>query len=177
MQQPPIAWACYGLLFALTMFAMLCAFKWLPSSYFKPWSTDGDVMFFDSFEINTPARFVYASILVGSNQVVNQLVGQTLGNYIMNEVADHKAPRSGMGGSDFRIHLTVQVFNVYSALAGAVRIFFMFSSFYFVVVQGLATAGVTYFVTRRRLRSKPDYATFVHKSPSTSKRYMLLPSA
>ena len=171
---PPFAWAGYGLLFASAMFVVLCVFGWLPDSYFKAWSKSGDVTFFDDFRIDTPATFAMAALIVASNTVVSQLVGQTLGNYITNVVADHKAPRCEMGGNDFLIHMTVQTYYVYNSLAAAVRIFFLFSSFWFVVVQGISTAGVTYFVTRRRLQAKPDYEEYQRRGYTARNRYSSL---
>jgi hypothetical protein len=155
MRHPvPFSWAGYGFLFAVVMFLTLWIFEWLPRSYFKAWDSDGSVLFFNDYKINTSSRFLAASMLVILNTVVQQTVGQTLGNYVTNVVADHKCKREDMEGSNFFIHLTIQVYYFYGALSNAIRIFFMFSSFYFVVMQGLATAVVTYFVTERRLHAK-----------------------
>ena len=150
----PFDYAWYGLLFVVIMFVMLWTFEWLPPSYFLAWDAGGRVLFFNDYKIDTPGRFALSSFIVVSNTLISQVVGQTMGNYLTNCIADHKTPRAQLEGNDFSIHMTIQVFYLYSALAGAVRIFFMFSSFYFVLEQGIATMVVTYFVTRRRLMGK-----------------------
>lgn len=152
----PIGLVTVGVLFVATIFALLGSFKWLPPPYFKAWSASGDVKFFDGVKVDTPVKFLWSASIVFANTFVQQIVVQTMGNYITNGVADYKAPRSDLIGSDTHIHITLQAFNIYNTLATAVRIFFLFSNFFYVLTQCLAGIVVTYIVTSLRLSQKPQ---------------------
>lgn len=134
----------FGLIFVCGFFLLLAYQSWLPSAYFKLY--DENIVFFSDYRINSPTRCVIASIIVFINTAVNTYIGLEVGSWQTSYLFDKKSPYEHIKGQEILIIITTQLYNWYRFIASVVGIYFLFTSFFFLVIQALgATVVSTYF--------------------------------
>jgi len=155
---PPMRAILFGVVVSAGFFIFLSVSGWLPDTYFKAWSPD--TVFFDEFKIDTAHKFTYAFTFVFINTCVNKYTYNIYNTWKITVVNDHKTMRCEIPATDAKIHLTVQIYNIYSALSYSVNIFFLFTNAYFALAQMAAGGLVHYYVTKQFLARKADYGRY-----------------
>lgn len=138
------------ILFA-SVFGGMYYFDILPKGYFHLYSKE--VKFFDTYVIDEPHE---SGIALGGTVILtycNVYVRRKLSAWQINYLNSPHVPRDELDGR-FTIHFTMTMFTVFLSLSSAVNFFFMFSNFWFLVAQTLATIFVTVRMTGRFLMEK-----------------------
>ncbi|KAK3235527.1 hypothetical protein CYMTET_41743 [Cymbomonas tetramitiformis] len=140
---------------ALVLFASVFGgmyyFDMLPEGYFHLYSDE--VKFFDTYVINEPHE---SGIALGGTFFLtycNVYVRRKLSAWQINYLNSPHVPRDELDGR-YTIQITLTMFTIFLSLSSAVNIFFMFSNFWFLVAQTLATIVVSVRMTSRFLTEK-----------------------
>ncbi|KAK3263633.1 hypothetical protein CYMTET_20773 [Cymbomonas tetramitiformis] len=138
------------MLFA-SVFGGMYYFDMLPVGYFHLYSDE--VKFFDTYVIDEPHK---SGIALGGTTFLtycNVYVRRKLSAWQINYLNSPHVPRDELDDR-FTIQITMTMFTIFLSLSSAVTIFFMFSNFWFLVAQTLATMVVTARMTDRFLAEK-----------------------
>ncbi|KAK3244303.1 hypothetical protein CYMTET_46079 [Cymbomonas tetramitiformis] len=123
----------------------------LPDGYFHLYSSE--VKFLDSYVIDEPYKAAIALSCTAFLTYYNVYVRRKLSAWQINYLNSPLVPREELDDR-LKIQLTMSTFTIFLSLSSAVNIFFMFSNFWFLVAQTLATIIVTVRMTDRFLKEK-----------------------
>ena len=163
----PLKRCCFALAVTVVVAIYFIA-SWMPAYYLKPWSTDvGGGM---GFAINSGSRFATASLFIVISTILNGFVMGMTNRWIAFYVKNPNSPRDNIISSTLTIQLTVQVYNIYVALAALVNVFFAFTNIYLFSLKQLANIAVTYKLTNDYLddKTRAERPLGVQERPETS---------